>query len=171
MQNKPVQDLMAPGILPRLACWLYEGLLLFSVSFVAGYGFSVLTQSRHALTHRTALMVFLFLVFAVYFTWCWHKGQTLAMKTWRLQVVNQQGQRLSMGHALVRYLLSWLWFAPPLTLAWLLQLTPLQASLATLLWVIGWAASSRLHPHHQFWHDAWAKTFVVTFHAESKSPS
>ena len=31
-----------------------------------------------------------------YFVWCWsHGGQTLAMKTWRLQLVNKDGSALS----------------------------------------------------------------------------
>lgn len=61
---------------------LYEGLLMFGVVFIAGYLFGTLSQTRHALDNRHALQGFLFVVFGIYFTWFWAKGQTLAMKTW-----------------------------------------------------------------------------------------
>lgn len=171
MPSVSIQNLTAPGLWPRLASWLYEGILLFGMSFVAGYAFSALTQSRHALMHRTGLMIFLFIVYGIYFSWCWHKGQTLAMKTWRLQLVNHQGHRVPLAQATLRYLFSWIWFVPPLTLAWLMQLTPTQAGFMLIVWIVIWAASSRLHHQRQFWHDAWAKTYVVVYHAPNERGS
>ncbi|MBP6854015.1 MAG: RDD family protein, partial [Rhodoferax sp.] len=38
----------APGLPRRMACWVYEGLLLFGVVFISGYLFSTLSQTRHA---------------------------------------------------------------------------------------------------------------------------
>ncbi|MEG1770963.1 MAG: RDD family protein, partial [Comamonas sp.] len=32
-----------PGLRRRMACWLYEGLLLFGVVFIAGYLFGTLS--------------------------------------------------------------------------------------------------------------------------------
>ncbi|MDZ4124202.1 MAG: RDD family protein, partial [Hydrogenophaga sp.] len=32
--------LQAPPLLRRMACWLYEGMLMFGVVFIAGYLFS-----------------------------------------------------------------------------------------------------------------------------------
>ncbi|NBX55368.1 MAG: RDD family protein, partial [Betaproteobacteria bacterium] len=69
-----------PTLFRRMACWLYEGMLLFGVIFIAGYLFSTLSQSRHGLSNRPGLQAFVVLVLAIYFTWFWHKGQTLAMK-------------------------------------------------------------------------------------------
>lgn len=43
-------------------------------------------------------------IVSIYFIWCWtHGGQTLAMKTWRIQVVDKHGGPLSWQVALVRY--------------------------------------------------------------------
>ena len=42
-------DLTAPPLPRRMACWIYEGMLMFGVVFIAGYLFSTLTQTRHAL--------------------------------------------------------------------------------------------------------------------------
>ncbi len=71
-------SMVAPSLRRRMACWIYEGLLLFGVVFLAGYLFSTLSQTRHALDNRHGLQAFVFLVFAIYFTWFGHKGQTLA---------------------------------------------------------------------------------------------
>ena len=64
-----------------MACWLYEGVLMFGVIFLPAYLFSTLSQSRHALENRHALQAFIFIVVGIYFVWFWSKGQTLAMKT------------------------------------------------------------------------------------------
>lgn len=97
-----------------MACWLYEGMLMFGVVFISGYLFSTLTQTRHALDNRHMQQAFLFVVFGIYFTWFWAKGQTLAMKTWHIRVVDRCGAALTQPRALLRYTLSWLWFLPPL---------------------------------------------------------
>jgi len=88
--------LRAPSLPRRLACFVYEGVLLFGVVMIAGWLFSTLSQQRHALQGRGLLQGFLFLVFAVYFTWFWsHGGQTLAMKTWRVRLVTASGGPLT----------------------------------------------------------------------------
>lgn len=154
--------LQAPALARRMACWLYEGMLLFGVVFIAGYLFSALSQTRHALDNRPGLQAFLFLVLGIYFTWFWHRGQTLAMKTWHIKVVDTQGLPLTQVHALRRYLASWLWFAPPLVLTWPLHLPALEVAVLMLGWVAIWAVLSRFHPQRQFWHDALAGTRLIS---------
>ena len=144
-----------------MACWLYEGMLLFGVVFIAGYLFSALTQTRHALDNRHALQAFLFVVLGIYFTWFWHKGQTLAMKTWHIRVVDRLGRPLSQARAFWRYLLSWVWFLPPLALRALLDLPTLEVVVLLGGWVAVWALLARFHPQRQFWHDAWAGTRLI----------
>lgn len=145
-----------------MACWVYEGLLLFGVVFISGYLFSTLSQTRHALDHRHALQAFLFVVFGIYFTWFWSKGQTLAMKTWHIRVVDHQGRALTQGRALLRYVLSWLWLLPPLAGVYAFNLPVREALVVVLGWVAVWAVLSRFHPQRQFWHDALAGTQLVT---------
>lgn len=154
--------LQAPPLIRRMASWLYEGMLLFGVVFIAGYLFSTLSQTRHAMDHRAGLQAFLFLVLGIYFTWFWHRGQTLAMKTWHIKVVDVQGRPLTQAHALRRYLISWLWFAPPLVLTWPLHLPALEVAVLMMGWVVLWALLSRFHPQRQFWHDALANTRLVS---------
>ena len=145
-----------------MACWLYEGMLLFGVIFISGYLFSTLSQTRHALDNRPGMQAFLFLILGIYFTWFWHRGQTLAMKTWHIRVVDRQGRSITQGRALVRYLASWLWFAPPLVVTWPLDLPASEVLVLTLGWVAVWAVLSRFHPERQFWHDAIAGTRLIT---------
>jgi uncharacterized RDD family membrane protein YckC len=154
--------LEAPALTRRMACWLYEGVLLFGVVFISGWLFSALGQMRDAMdARRPLLQAFLFVVFGIYFTWFWVRGQTLAMKTWHIRVVDRFGRPLSQARALLRYACSWLWFLPPLAVLALFRPSGAQAAALVLGWVAVWAMLSRLHPQRQFWHDALAGTRLV----------
>ena len=154
--------LLAPPLVRRMACWLYEGVLLFAVVFIAGFLFSALGQVRDAMdARRPLLQAFVFVVFGIYFTWFWSRGQTLAMKTWKLRIVDAAGAPVTQWRALLRYVCSWLWFLPPLALLSRWHATPGGEALVVAGWVVLWAAASRLHPQRQFWHDALAGTRLV----------
>ena len=159
--------LQAPRLVRRMACWVYEGILMFGVVFIAGYLFGTLSQTRNALDNRHALQAFLFVVFGIYFTWFWAKGQTLAMKTWHIRVVDCAGQPLTQWRALLRYVLAWLWFLPPLAAAAPFALSGGESVVVVLGWVAVWALLSRFHPQQQFWHDVLAGTRLV-HHAPAK---
>jgi uncharacterized RDD family membrane protein YckC len=145
-----------------MACWLYEGILMFGVVFIASYLFDTLSQSRHALAHRHMRMAFLFVVFGIYFAWFWSKGQTLAQKTWHIRVVSPSGAPISQARALWRYTLSWVWFLPPLA-AYSVGIPATEVLVLMGGWVAVWAVLSRFHPTQQFWHDALAGTRLVHF--------
>ena len=153
---------VAPRLARRMACWLYEGMLMFGVVFIAGYLFGTLSQTRNAMDNRHALQAFLFVVFGIYFAWFWAKGQTLAMKTWHIRVVDVHGARVTQLRALCRYVASWLWLLPPLALISPFQLSTGETFLAVLGWVTLWALASRLHPQRQFLHDAMVGTRLVS---------
>lgn len=144
-----------------MACWAYEGMLLFGVVFAAGYLFSTLSQTRHALDNRHALQAFVFVVFGIYFGWFWARGQTLAMKTWHIAVVDVHGRPISQLRAVGRYLLSWLWFLPPLAVIAPLHLPAGESAVLVGGWIAVWALLSRFHPQRQFLHDVLAGTRLV----------
>lgn len=151
----------APSLRRRMACWLYEGMLMFGVVFIAGYLFGTLSQTRNAMDNRHPLQAFLFIVFGIYFTWFWSRGQTLAMKTWHLRLVDVNGHAVTQSRAFLRYLLAWLWFLPPLA-----ALAPFQAGTGTtvtvvMAWVLFWAFASRWQAQGQFLHDAIAGTRLI----------
>jgi len=155
-------NLVAPSLPRRLACWVYEGMLLFAVVFTAGYLFSTLSQTRHALDNRHPIQLFLFVVLGIYFTWLWSKGQTLAMKTWKIRVVDVNGHPLTQQRALLRYVLSYVWFMPPLLASWLMGTAGAEAYLMMLAWVIVYALLTRFQTQRQYLHDVWAGTRLVS---------
>ncbi|WP_213778987.1 RDD family protein [Caballeronia sp. dw_276] len=161
-ESLALAPLVAPKLRRRLATMVYEGVILFGIVFIAGYLFSTLTQQRNGLTHHNVLMTWIGMVVAVYFVYFWtHGGQTLPMKTWRLKVVDARGAPLSTARAILRYLLAWLWFLPPLALHPLLGLTvPVTLGLCAG-WIVLWAAAVWLDPSRQFLHDRLAGTRVV----------
>ncbi|AOW13134.1 hypothetical protein LPB72_07380 [Hydrogenophaga crassostreae] len=154
-------SLTAPPLTRRMACWLYEGMLMFGVVFISGWLFSTLTQTRNALDNRHWQQAFLFIVFGIYFAWFWSKGQTLAMKTWHIRVVDAQGRAVTQGRALFRYVLSWLWFLPPLAAGAVFHLSGGEIGVISLGWIAIWALLSRFHALGQFPHDALAGTRLV----------
>ena len=156
-------SLVAPSLRRRMACWLYEGMLLFGVLFSAALVFSIAGQMRNAMDARHGLLqVFLFVICGVYCVWFWSKGQTLAMRTWHVALVDRFGRKVTQGRALLRYLYSWIWVLPPLAAMQARPFTGLQLTVLFLGWVAVWALASRFHPERQFWHDALAGTRLVS---------
>ncbi|PUE10097.1 RDD family protein [Limnohabitans sp. T6-20] len=154
-----------------MACWLYEGMLLFGVMVTAGLAYFIAAYWLTGLAPgemnihpqlKSGLQAISFLVLGIYFTWFWHRGQTLAMKTWRIQIVDPMGHRLNRKTAFKRYIASWLWFIPPIAATAPFHLPATEVGLLSLGWVLVWALLSRLHPERQFWHDAWAGTRLVS---------
>jgi uncharacterized RDD family membrane protein YckC len=158
-----------PGLWRRLACFTYEGVLLFGVLMIAGYLFSSLTQQRNAMMGRHPLQAFLFIVLGIYFVWFWsHGGQTVAMKTWNLRLVTARGAPVTQARALGRYVLSWLWFLPALLSVWASGARGLGVIFGSMLsGIVVYALIARVHPSRQFLHDIMAGTRLVTFRPQA----
>ncbi len=125
-----------PGLPRRLASMGYEGVLLFAVAFFAAWLFFFASGGRDATAGwpRHALQLFIAVVFAGYFLWCWLRGgQTLAMKAWKIRLVG-----VTPGKALLRFALA-------------LALVP---TLVGIVW-------SLFDPERQFLHDRLAGTRLV----------
>ena len=97
----------APSLLKLGACLIYEALVVIALSFACALVFVVIVGDATHGVKRVCLQLLLWLAIGVYFVWCWHKsGQTLAMQTWKLQVLNQNLVLLSVKMAAIRYLLA-----------------------------------------------------------------
>ena len=155
--------LPTPGLRRRMACLVYEGVVLFGVLMAAGLLYAGLTDQRNAMLGRHGLQAFLFVVLGLYFTWFWsHGGQTVAMKAWRIRLLCADGTPVPAPRALVRYVFAWLWFAPALLALWLggaASSGPIFAALAA--GIAAYAAMAWLRPDRQFWHDAVCATRLV----------
>jgi uncharacterized RDD family membrane protein YckC len=106
-----------PGLARRLASMLYEAVLLFAIAFFAGFAFHF--ASRGASLEgwlRFAHQLLLAAVFAAYFLWCWLRGgQTLAMKAWRIRLVQVTPRK-----ALLRFLYALVFVPTGISLLWAL---------------------------------------------------
>ncbi len=106
------------GLARRLAAMVYEAVLLFAVGFFAAWVFFFASGGLDATTgwRRHLLQVFLALVFAGYFVWSWLRGgQTLAMKTWRVRLVD-----VTPGRALLRFALALFLVPTGVSIVWAL---------------------------------------------------
>lgn len=161
-QESPLSMLSAPPVMRRLYSMAYEAMLLFGVLFAAGWLFSTLLQQRHALYMRATLQDWLFVVLGAYFVWFWvHGGQTLAMKTWRIRLVNADGTPIKPLRAIARYMLAWCWLLPGLALAWAMGAERWLLLFIPMANVLGWALTAYLDPQRQFLHDRILGTRLV----------
>ena len=145
-----------PGLLLRLAAMTYEAVLLFGLVFVASYALLALAGWSYPLSapQRGVLQAVLFVVVGVYFVYCWVRaGQTLAMKSWRLRVVDRQGGHLTPARAVLRYLLAWSLFAPGLAFVALTDAGAVSSLLALAAGLLAMLALARLDRRGQLLHD------------------
>lgn len=159
-----------PDALRRLACFLYEGVLLFGVVWGAGLVYSVVTGQRNAMQGQTGLQAVLFVVIGLYFVsfWSW-RGQTLPMQTWNIRVVTLDGGPVSPIRATGRYLLAWLWFLPALAATHLAGIHDAKAVGAIVLaGMATYAAIGLLHPRRLFLHDMLSGTQLIHWKTERR---
>ena len=155
-------SLTAPPLVRRLACMVYESTLVFGIAMGAGLVFSIPAGMRNGMDPRRPLFVaFLVVVLGIYFVWCWTRGQTLAMKTWSIRVVDRHGRPLGQLRALFRYGCCWLWVLPPLAFVAPMKMPAASMFAAVLGWIALLALSSSFQPQRQFWHDILAGTRLV----------
>jgi len=111
------------GLRRRLASMLYEVLLLLGV---LGLTFMVPLLIIGVVWNVTPPgwleWLYIYIVLAGYFLWYWRRGgQTLAMQTWRLKLVDvDTGLEISRGKGLARYTLAWFSVLSLLGLLWAL---------------------------------------------------
>ena len=108
MEKSATPSLPAAGLCRRISAIIYESLLLLALLFIADYLFLALTHNTSSPLFKTLLQVYLLLMMASYFSWSWLRGQTLAMKTWRIRIVNQEGAPITLKQALLRFALAFL---------------------------------------------------------------
>ena len=126
----------------RIASIIYESLLILAIVFIATVLFPGAATGRLGGVARYVLFAYLLGIVGLYLTWSWTRGQTLAMKAWRLAIVDARGQPIDWARAVRRYLGALALVAPMLAsgvwlrehrdsvVGWLL----LAPGLLTLVW-------------------------------------
>jgi len=139
-------EIKAPGLLKLGACFIYDALSVIAISFACTLIFLWLVGDATHGVKRYLMQLFLWLSVGVYFVRCWLKsGQTLAMQAWKLKLVSQNDQLLSMRTAIARYLL---------------------ASMSLMLFGLGfvWIIVDR---DRLYLHDRLLKTKIINYHLRS----
>ena len=96
----------APGLVRRLASMVYELLLLVALLLVASLIY-IQFRNPQAPGGMIFFQIYLLSMMAAYFFWFWtHGGRTLAMKTWRLRLVDKDGGPVSTSQALFRFVVA-----------------------------------------------------------------
>ena len=134
------------GLLRRFAAILYDSLLLLALWFLATLPFVAIEggesiEAGSGPLHLVYQLMLLLVTYAFFVGfWC-HRGRTLGMQSWGLQLQTPDGKVPTLGAATIRFfaaLLSWL----PLGLGFFWQL---------------WDAD------HLTWHDRLSKTRLVYY--------
>lgn len=142
------------GLIRRLLAIAYDTLLLLGVAFAYGVVVWLLRKAAGADLNEppqgiagVVELLGLWCVLAGYYVLCWTKrGQTLGMKSWRLQVTSLSG-----GH-------------PAAWQAWLrCLLAPLSAAALGIGYVWCWFDAGR-----GCWHDYWSQTRVMVLPKEKR---
>lgn len=103
----------APRSLPlaplprRLASLAYEALLLGALLVAGSFPWVWLTAGLERFLARPLLQLYLLALAGCYFVGQWvHLGRTLPMRSWRLALVTQEGEPLTVPHGLRRYVFA-----------------------------------------------------------------
>jgi uncharacterized RDD family membrane protein YckC len=116
-QPLTLSQLPSAGLACRFAAMIYDALLLMAISigyFALAVLVNVLLQGAPAEGQKVQwgqwdLLVFAswLLVLGYFFCFFWQRsGQTLGMRAWRLQLINEEGRAPSWGQCVVRCLLA-----------------------------------------------------------------
>jgi len=93
------------GLLRRSGAMLYDSLLLFALLMLAALPVVLITGADSTFLKSPFYSFYLYFIGFMFFGWFWtHGGQTLGMKSWKLQLVRDDGLPLGWDQALYRYL-------------------------------------------------------------------
>jgi len=106
MQDNAIAPTPAPFAI-RIAAMVYELLLATAVVFVASFIIIPVVGDMHAPWQRHLFQIYILGVLFAYFSAFWlRSGQTLAMKTWRIRLINLNGAPLTLKQAALRFSLA-----------------------------------------------------------------
>jgi uncharacterized RDD family membrane protein YckC len=168
MTPAELNNLPSPQFWRRVSCSLYEQLVLLGVIaftfLLPNLGLGIL----FGLSLPSWLsFLYLYFVLGIYFVWYWTKsGQTLAMQTWRVRIIDEHGFTLKRGQATWRYVFGSLWVLPCIGLQAIFHLEKWQIIemlfvIALFLWPLSIYLDHRINTKRQSLPDRLAKTRLV----------
>lgn len=102
-----IQTYKPASLFKRLVVIGYDGLLLIAILFIAT-ALTLPLNHGEAITNSDPLFPFLviywFIISFIFYGWFWtHGGQTLGMKTWKLQLISTDNKKITWKQAFVRF--------------------------------------------------------------------
>lgn len=143
-----------------MAAWFYDALLAGSLSLVAMFILTVISVVLNIQLSDRQLQFVFPVSLGVYFVYFWTHGGTLAMKTWKLSLTDSQGKPLQYRAAMLRYVLCWIWIAPPLAVMLMFDIRVENAAAWIALWIPAYSLTALFRADQQFLHDALAGTKI-----------
>ena len=100
-------EISVPTFRRRLLSMVYELLLLIAVLFICSLIFHLIFRDTDSSLFKPVFQFYLLSITGIYFSWFWtHGGQTLAMQTWKLQIISIDGGEIGAKKAIYRYLFA-----------------------------------------------------------------
>jgi uncharacterized RDD family membrane protein YckC len=94
-------------LMKRFIAAVYELLILVAIWLLCTLLYVMLVGDATQGWARLGLQLVLWLSAGAYFVRCWMRsGQTLATQTWKLKLVNANGQLLTANQAILRYIIA-----------------------------------------------------------------
>ena len=118
-QNFP-SPIQTASLLRRLVAGVYDSFVIMAIVMMAGFLYlgiyQKITGTLNASAHPTLLQLTLFplilLACLSFYIWCWtHGGSTLGMQAWRIRLISQTGQAITLKQCMQRSALACLSFA------------------------------------------------------------
>lgn len=135
-------------LMRRFAAIFYDLLLLISVLFLATALILPFNEGEAIKSHREIYTLYLFVVSFVFYGWFWtHGGQTLGLRAWKLQILNNNFQPISWYQAFLRFsiaIFSWCFLG------------------MGFFWIF-------IEKNSRGWHDYFSKTLVLDLKHHSNS--
>ena len=92
MSSNPNTKLPSASLIKQLAAMLYDGFLILAILFVATV-IALLFNKGEAIESSPVFTLYLVLVIFLFYSWFWSKcGQTLGMRVWKIQIINDYGR-------------------------------------------------------------------------------
>jgi len=150
------------GLVLRLVAMIYDAVLVFGIGFVAVLAVLLLPGAPGAEAQRLLLQAMLFVAIGAYFSWCWSRsGQTLALKTWNLHVIDTGGRHPSLARAIARYILAYTLALPGVAYIALAQPSAAGALCALALGFVGMLMPALFDRQSRLLHDRCSGTLLA----------
>jgi uncharacterized RDD family membrane protein YckC len=85
-------ELPSASLIKQLAAMLYDSFLILAILFAATV-FALILNKGEAIESNPVFSLYLVLVIFLFYSWFWSKcGQTLGMRAWKIQIINDYGR-------------------------------------------------------------------------------